>query len=58
MSAFGSFDSVGERASDAFLTEETMKMAAVAASVLPIMIAYPWIQRYYIKGMIVGAVKG
>jgi putative aldouronate transport system permease protein len=58
MSAFGSFDSVSDRASDAFLTEETMKMAAVAASVMPILIAYPWIQKYYIKGMIVGAIKG
>jgi putative aldouronate transport system permease protein len=58
MSAFGSFDTVSDRASDVFLTEETMKMAAVAASVIPILIAYPWLQKYYIKGMVVGAIKG
>jgi putative aldouronate transport system permease protein len=58
VSAFGSYDSVTDRISGSVLTEETMKMASIAASVVPIIIVYPWLQKYYIKGMIVGAIKG
>ena len=40
------------------LTEESVKMAAISLSLVPILIAYPFIQRYYIKGLMIGAVKG
>lgn len=40
------------------LTEESVKMAAISLSVIPVLIAYPFIQRYYIKGLMVGSVKG
>ena len=42
----------------ATLTEETIKMTNVAVSVIPILIVYPFLQRYYTKGITVGAVKG
>ena len=42
----------------ATLTEETIKMTNVAVSVVPILIVYPFLQRYYTKGITVGAVKG
>lgn len=34
------------------------RMAIVAASILPIIAIYPFIQRYMVKGVMVGAVKG
>lgn len=40
------------------LTEESIKMTCVAVSVIPILIAYPYLQRYYTSGLMVGAVKG
>ena len=40
------------------LTEETVKMTTIAISVIPILIVYPFLQRYYTKGITVGAVKG
>ena len=40
------------------LTEESVKMAAISLSLVPVLIAYPFIQRYYIKGLMIGAVKG
>ena len=40
------------RASDA------MKAAAVMFATLPILIVYPWLQRYFIAGVTIGAVKG
>lgn len=40
------------------MTPESLKMAAITLSMIPVLIAYPFIQRYYIKGLMVGAVKG
>lgn len=40
------------------ITEESIKMTVVAISVIPIVIVYPFLQRFYTKGITVGAVKG
>jgi len=40
------------RASDA------IKAAAIMFATVPILIVYPWLQRYFIKGVTIGAVKG
>ncbi|WP_138752054.1 carbohydrate ABC transporter permease [Paenibacillus sinopodophylli] len=37
---------------------ESLKAASVIFSTLPILIVYPWLQRYFISGVMVGAVKG
>lgn len=37
---------------------ETMKMAALVLSLIPIVCTYPFLQKYFVKGMIVGSVKG
>lgn len=36
----------------------SMRMAIAVVAVLPIIIVFPFIQKYFIKGVIVGAVKG
>jgi putative aldouronate transport system permease protein len=35
-----------------------MKAASVMFATLPILVLYPWLQRYFIKGVTIGAVKG
>ena len=35
-----------------------MKAAAVIVTMLPIMCVYPFLQKYYTKGIVVGSVKG
>jgi putative aldouronate transport system permease protein len=35
-----------------------MKAASVMFATLPIILIYPWLQRYFIKGVALGAVKG
>jgi putative aldouronate transport system permease protein len=35
-----------------------MKAASVMFATLPILLIYPWLQRYFIKGVTIGAVKG
>ena len=40
-----------------FMMEENLKMATVVVSIVPILIIYPFIQKYFTKGMMLGAVK-
>lgn len=40
------------------LFEEAVKAATVAVTTLPIMLVYPFIQKYFVKGVLVGSVKG
>ena len=37
---------------------DTMKMASIVVSIIPILIIYPFIQKYFTKGVLIGAVKG
>ena len=39
------------------MPKETIKMAIVVISTLPIIFAYPFFQRYFVNGLTVGAVK-
>ena len=35
-----------------------MRMALAVIGILPILVLYPFLQKYLIKGIVVGAVKG
>ncbi|MDR0412024.1 MAG: carbohydrate ABC transporter permease [Treponema sp.] len=39
-------------------TGDGMKAAAVMFATVPILVVYPWLQRYFISGVTIGAVKG
>lgn len=41
-----------------FLLGQPMKMAAVMLAIIPIMCVYPFFQKYFTKGVMIGAVKG
>lgn len=47
--------STGEAGMDAFA--QGIKMAAVMLTMLPIMCFYPFLQKYFVKGVLVGSVK-
>lgn len=49
---------VSGSAMDRELPNETFKMATVVVTVGPIILLYPFLQRYFVKGMIIGSVKG
>jgi len=40
------------------LPPESIKMATVVVAIVPVLIVYPFLQKYFIKGMLLGAVKG
>ena len=43
---------------DTIVPTESLRMAAVCFSTLPIVVVYPFIQKYFVKGTLAGAVKG
>ena len=51
--------SVGGGTTDTLVAQMgvTLKMATVVTAVIPIMLVYPFVQKYFIKGVMVGAVK-
>jgi putative aldouronate transport system permease protein len=54
MSAMGT----GEAAQIAFRTANLIRYAAIIVSTLPIMLMYPFVQKHFNQGVMIGAVKG
>lgn len=42
----------------AHLSEEALKASTIVFATVPILLVYPWLQKYFVKGVTVGAVKG
>ena len=41
-----------------WLNQENMKAAAIMLAMLPIVCIYPFVQKYFKKGILIGSVKG
>lgn len=42
----------------ALVLAESVKMACIVIGTLPIIVIYPWLQKYFVKGVMLGSVKG
>ena len=40
------------------LTPESLKAGTVVFATVPILLVYPWLQKYFVSGAMLGAVKG
>lgn len=49
---------IGVDTDSAFSVAESIKYAVIVVSVLPMMLLYPFLQKYFAKGVMIGAVKG
>lgn len=38
--------------------QESIKASTIVYSTLPILLVYPWLQKYFVKGVMIGSVKG
>lgn len=43
---------------DKYMVGETIKYATVMVATIPILLVYPFLQKYFVKGVMIGAVKG
>lgn len=43
---------------DLNVNQESIKAATIVYSTLPILLVYPWLQKYFVKGVMIGSVKG
>ena len=41
-----------------FVSLESLRMAAILVSILPILCVYPFVQKYFVKGIMIGSIKG
>ena len=56
----GSFEqtNVMGAAADFAVIEKTLKYATIMVSTLPILVVYPFVQKYFVQGVMIGAIKG
>ncbi|MNC15092.1 hypothetical protein D3C75_628940 [compost metagenome] len=40
------------------VTSQSIKLATMVVTTLPIVFVYPFLQRYFVKGMMIGSIKG
>lgn len=57
-SAKGALSEVGDVSMARDITEESIKMTVIAITVIPVIIVYLFLQKYFAKGQTSGAVKG
>ncbi|MFC0472508.1 carbohydrate ABC transporter permease [Halalkalibacter kiskunsagensis] len=53
--AVGQAGATGDQAT---LPQETIRMASIVLAILPILVIYPFLQKYFAKGVMLGSVKG
>ena len=51
-------DVMGVSTADSILVKEISKYSMVIISTVPVLIVYPFVQKYFVKGVMIGAVKG
>ncbi|THF75520.1 carbohydrate ABC transporter permease [Cohnella fermenti] len=57
-SATESTRSMNDSMTVANISEESVKMATIIATMLPMLLIYPFLQKYFVKGVLIGSVKG
>ena len=56
-STFEQMNEIGP-ATDFMVVEKTIRFAVIMVSTLPILLVYPFLQKYFVKGVMIGALKG
>jgi len=51
-------DMASDEAARQAMRAETIKYAVIVVSSVPMLIIYPFVQRFFVKGVMIGSVKG
>ena len=49
---------IGAAFGNSYAMSFTIKYATVIVATVPILVLYPWIQKYFVKGVMIGSLKG
>ena len=58
MQAKGSDTTNAADAAEKIRIAQSLKYSTIIAATLPMLMVYPFIQKYFVKGVMVGAIKG
>jgi ABC-type sugar transport system, permease component len=58
INSFGSSETLDSAGSNAQLAPDVIRSASVMFATIPILLVYPWLQKYFVSGVMIGAVKG
>lgn len=58
LATFGLGDAASMGESFLFIPPESVKMAVVVVATVPILLVYPFLQRHFVKGLMIGSLKG
>jgi putative aldouronate transport system permease protein len=47
-----------EAGGDQAVTPAVIRAACIMFATIPILLVYPWLQKYFVQGVMIGAVKG
>ncbi len=53
LGAVGATEGIGNQ-----VMAESLKMTCIVVGTLPILVVYPWLQKYFVKGVMLGSIKG
>ena len=57
-SAMNELISEGSSTNNVILQSEQIRSASLCFSIIPVMVVYPFLQKYFVKGVMIGSVKG
>ena len=57
-SAMNELISEGSSTNNVILQSEQIRSASLCFSIIPVMLVYPFLQKYFVKGVMIGSVKG
>jgi len=58
LTGVGNTNQAGNIGGDTLLVDESLKFATIIVSTLPILLVYPFLQKYFAKGAMIGSIKG
>jgi len=58
VNSYGEAEQIAQEAGVVHVAQEVLRPASIVFATVPILLVYPFVQRYFVKGVMIGAVKG
>jgi putative aldouronate transport system permease protein len=58
VNSYGEAETIAQEAGQVRVEQDVLKPASIVFATVPILLVYPFVQKYFVKGVMIGAVKG